>query len=145
MPLQAHLQQLDDTSGSHLLPPGVLRVLRSKACRTALMFGDTLEVSRHTQGGGIVSSACRIESMHAVFCLACLLFQHAWGFLVSTVVRPGGCQVRRSFPLFSSPLSLCSVWNAAVLSTPVSCTQLSAVCFAEEGCSNMGRQHNQHD
>ena len=51
MPLQAHLQQLDDTSGSHLLPPGVLRVLRSKACRTALMFGDTLEVSRHTQGG----------------------------------------------------------------------------------------------
>ncbi len=41
--LQAYLQQLCDTGGASLLPPGVLRVLRSKACRTAIMFGDTLD------------------------------------------------------------------------------------------------------
>lgn len=42
-PPQAYLQQLCDTGGASLLPPGVLRVLRSKACRTAIMFGDTLD------------------------------------------------------------------------------------------------------
>ncbi|GLC52954.1 hypothetical protein PLESTB_000692400 [Pleodorina starrii] len=41
--LRAYLQQLHETSGADLLPPAVLRVLRSKACRTAVMFGDALQ------------------------------------------------------------------------------------------------------
>ncbi|CAN8327809.1 unnamed protein product [Cochlearia groenlandica] len=36
------LQQLADTDGSSTIPPSVLRVLNSKACRGAIMFGDTL-------------------------------------------------------------------------------------------------------
>ncbi|PNH03975.1 hypothetical protein TSOC_009908 [Tetrabaena socialis] len=40
--LQAYLHQLHDTCGATLLPPTVLRVLRSKACRTAVMFGHSL-------------------------------------------------------------------------------------------------------
>ncbi|KAK9284262.1 hypothetical protein L1049_023432 [Liquidambar formosana] len=36
------LQQLADTDGSSTMPPSVLRVLNSKACRGAIMFGDTL-------------------------------------------------------------------------------------------------------
>ncbi|EFJ41217.1 hypothetical protein VOLCADRAFT_119750 [Volvox carteri f. nagariensis] len=40
--LRLYLHQLDETGGAGLLPPAVLRVLRSKACRTAIMFGDHL-------------------------------------------------------------------------------------------------------
>ncbi|KFK30189.1 hypothetical protein AALP_AA7G229700 [Arabis alpina] len=36
------LQQLTDTDGSSTVPPSVLRVLNSKACRGAIMFGDSL-------------------------------------------------------------------------------------------------------
>ncbi|KAK0604478.1 hypothetical protein LWI29_015995 [Acer saccharum] len=36
------LQQLADTDGSSTMPPSVLRVLNSKACRGAIMFGDSL-------------------------------------------------------------------------------------------------------
>ncbi|KAH9710584.1 DNA mismatch repair protein MLH3 [Citrus sinensis] len=36
------LQQLADTDGSSTTPPSVLRVLNSKACRGAIMFGDSL-------------------------------------------------------------------------------------------------------
>ncbi|VFQ70130.1 unnamed protein product [Cuscuta campestris] len=36
------LQQLSDTDGSSTVPPSVLRVLNNKACRGAIMFGDTL-------------------------------------------------------------------------------------------------------
>ncbi|XP_047310426.1 DNA mismatch repair protein MLH3 [Impatiens glandulifera] len=36
------LQQLSDTDGSSSIPPSVHRVLNSKACRGAIMFGDTL-------------------------------------------------------------------------------------------------------
>lgn len=40
--VQVYLQQLGDTGGSHLWPPAVIRILNSKACRTAIMFGDPL-------------------------------------------------------------------------------------------------------
>ncbi|KAL0431017.1 UNVERIFIED_CONTAM: DNA mismatch repair protein MLH3 [Sesamum radiatum] len=36
------LQQLADTDGSSTIPPSVHRVLNNKACRGAIMFGDTL-------------------------------------------------------------------------------------------------------
>ncbi|CAK7355564.1 unnamed protein product [Dovyalis caffra] len=36
------LQQLADTDGSSTIPPSVLRVLNYKACRGAIMFGDSL-------------------------------------------------------------------------------------------------------
>ncbi|XP_023634478.1 DNA mismatch repair protein MLH3 [Capsella rubella] len=36
------LQQLADTDGSSTIPPSVLRILNSKACRGAIMFGDSL-------------------------------------------------------------------------------------------------------
>nr|XP_043633823.1 DNA mismatch repair protein MLH3 [Erigeron canadensis] len=36
------LQQLADTDGSSVIPPAVLRILNSKACRGAIMFGDAL-------------------------------------------------------------------------------------------------------
>jgi DNA mismatch repair protein MLH3 len=40
-----YAQALQDTAGgSTLAPPAVLRVLASKACRRAIMFGDTLSV-----------------------------------------------------------------------------------------------------
>jgi hypothetical protein len=40
---QLYLHQLHETAGADLPPPAVLRVLRSKACRTAIMFGDMLD------------------------------------------------------------------------------------------------------
>nr|KYP66578.1 DNA mismatch repair protein mutL [Cajanus cajan] len=40
--LQEFLQQLADTDGSSTMPPSVLRVLNLKACRGAIMFGDSL-------------------------------------------------------------------------------------------------------
>ncbi|KAF9612376.1 hypothetical protein IFM89_039277, partial [Coptis chinensis] len=36
------LDQLAETDGSSTLPPSVVRVLNSKACRSAIMFGDAL-------------------------------------------------------------------------------------------------------
>ncbi|KZV47150.1 hypothetical protein F511_16992 [Dorcoceras hygrometricum] len=36
------IQQLDDTDGSSTIPPSVHRILNNKACRGAIMFGDTL-------------------------------------------------------------------------------------------------------
>ncbi|GKV30207.1 hypothetical protein SLEP1_g39048 [Rubroshorea leprosula] len=36
------LQQLADTDGSSTMPPSILRVLNFKACRGAIMFGDSL-------------------------------------------------------------------------------------------------------
>ncbi|GLI67339.1 hypothetical protein VaNZ11_011413 [Volvox africanus] len=42
MDLRLYLHQLHETEGADLPPPAVLRVLRSKACRTAIMFGDSL-------------------------------------------------------------------------------------------------------
>ncbi|KAF3440880.1 hypothetical protein FNV43_RR19166 [Rhamnella rubrinervis] len=40
--LMEFLQQLTDTDGSSMMPPSVLRILNSKACRGAIMFGDSL-------------------------------------------------------------------------------------------------------
>ncbi|KAG2490850.1 hypothetical protein HYH03_010768 [Edaphochlamys debaryana] len=40
--LRLYLNQLGESGSAMLPPPAVLRVLRSKACRTAVMFGDTL-------------------------------------------------------------------------------------------------------
>ncbi|XP_048334561.2 DNA mismatch repair protein MLH3 [Ziziphus jujuba] len=40
--LMEFLQQLSDTDGSSIMPPSVLRILNSKACRGAIMFGDLL-------------------------------------------------------------------------------------------------------
>ncbi|XP_075655898.1 DNA mismatch repair protein MLH3 [Castanea sativa] len=39
------LQQLADTDGSSTIPPSVLRILNMKACRGAIMFGDSLLLS----------------------------------------------------------------------------------------------------
>ena len=41
--MQVFLHQLAETHGSQTMPPGVNRVLNSKACRQAVMFGDTLD------------------------------------------------------------------------------------------------------
>ena len=41
--LQLYLHHLDSTCGAGGLPAGVVRVLNSKACRSAVMFGDRLE------------------------------------------------------------------------------------------------------
>ncbi|MEW5319857.1 MAG: hypothetical protein WDW38_010978 [Sanguina aurantia] len=43
--LQIYLHQLADTCGSDVLPSAVLRVLKSKACRSAVMFGDPLDTA----------------------------------------------------------------------------------------------------
>eukprot|EP00890_Picochlorum_soloecismus_P005642 jgi/Picsp_1/6079/NSC_03433-R1_dna mismatch repair protein len=40
--LKLYIHQLDETAGCRLLPPGVHRLLASKACRSAIMFGDPL-------------------------------------------------------------------------------------------------------
>ncbi|OAE24388.1 hypothetical protein AXG93_4343s1580 [Marchantia polymorpha subsp. ruderalis] len=40
--LMEYLRQLMDTQGSSAPPPAVIRVLNNKACRGAIMFGDTL-------------------------------------------------------------------------------------------------------
>ncbi|XP_030535941.1 DNA mismatch repair protein MLH3 isoform X2 [Rhodamnia argentea] len=43
--LLEYLQQLADTDGASTMPPAVLRVLNFKACRGAIMFGDSLLLS----------------------------------------------------------------------------------------------------
>ena len=40
--MQLHLYHLHETWGAGGLPAGVVRVLNSKACRSAIMFGDSL-------------------------------------------------------------------------------------------------------
>lgn len=40
--------QLDDTSGTAKIPNSVVRLLNSRACRSALMFGDTLNEKQAT-------------------------------------------------------------------------------------------------
>lgn len=46
-PFQLYLHQLLEAGGSQP-PPGVLCVLRSKACRSAVMFGDALDATQCT-------------------------------------------------------------------------------------------------
>ncbi|KAK9838953.1 hypothetical protein WJX74_006647 [Apatococcus lobatus] len=41
--LQIYLHQLSETSAASITPPGVTRTLASKACRHAIMFGDSLQ------------------------------------------------------------------------------------------------------
>jgi DNA mismatch repair ATPase MutL len=41
--LKLYLHQLQATCGTNALPPVAVRVLNSKACRSAIMFGDTLD------------------------------------------------------------------------------------------------------
>ncbi|XP_028240575.1 DNA mismatch repair protein MLH3 isoform X4 [Glycine soja] len=57
------LQQLADTDGSSTMPPSVLRVLNLKACRGAIMFGDSL-----------LPSECSLiveELKHTSLCFQC--------------------------------------------------------------------------
>ncbi|CAJ1930674.1 unnamed protein product [Sphenostylis stenocarpa] len=57
------LQQLSDTDGSSTMPPSVIRVLNSKACRGAIMFGDSL-----------LPSECSLlveELKHTSLCFQC--------------------------------------------------------------------------
>ncbi|EIE26083.1 hypothetical protein COCSUDRAFT_40245 [Coccomyxa subellipsoidea C-169] len=44
--LQTFLHQLESTGGSAKVPPGVLRVLASKACHSAIRFGDVLDIDQ---------------------------------------------------------------------------------------------------
>lgn len=39
--VQVFLHALGETAGAVQLPPGATRVLNSKACRTAVMFGES--------------------------------------------------------------------------------------------------------
>ncbi|XP_047158413.1 DNA mismatch repair protein MLH3 isoform X4 [Vigna umbellata] len=57
------LQQLADTDGSSTVPPSVIRLLNSKACRGAIMFGDSL-----------LPSECSLlveELKHTSLCFQC--------------------------------------------------------------------------
>ncbi|GAU28111.1 hypothetical protein TSUD_223520 [Trifolium subterraneum] len=57
------LQQLADTDGSSTMPPSVVRLLNSKACRGAIMFGDSL-----------LPSECSLlvqELRHTSLCFQC--------------------------------------------------------------------------
>jgi DNA mismatch repair protein MLH3 len=47
--LQMYLHQLMETGVASTPPPGVLRVLRSKACRSAIMFGQRLSQPQGVQ------------------------------------------------------------------------------------------------
>ena len=42
---QVYLHELDLTAGTMPVPPAVLRVLNSKACRSAIMFGAPPKLS----------------------------------------------------------------------------------------------------
>lgn len=46
--LQEYLRQLDDTSGAAKMPNSVVRLLNSRACRSAIMFGDPLNKQQAT-------------------------------------------------------------------------------------------------
>lgn len=57
------LQQLADTDGSSTMPPSVVRLLNSKSCRGAIMFGDSL-----------LPSECSLlveELKHTSLCFQC--------------------------------------------------------------------------
>ncbi|KAI4327844.1 hypothetical protein L6164_020260 [Bauhinia variegata] len=61
--LMEFLQQLADTEGSSTMPPSVIRVLNMKACRGAIMFGDSL-----------LPSECSLlveELKHTSLCFQC--------------------------------------------------------------------------
>ncbi|KAL9328310.1 hypothetical protein ACSQ67_003313 [Phaseolus vulgaris] len=61
--LHAELELLADTDGSSTMPPSVIRVLNSKACRGAIMFGDSL-----------LPSECSLlveELKHTSLCFQC--------------------------------------------------------------------------
>lgn len=58
------LHQLHETRGSVTTPPGVLRVLKSKACRSAIMFGDVLV---HTQCCDLIAA---LQATQLCFCCA---------------------------------------------------------------------------
>lgn len=47
--MQMYLQQLSETSAASIPPPGVTRTLASKACRHAIMFGDSLTAEQSHQ------------------------------------------------------------------------------------------------
>lgn len=51
--VQAFLNQLEDTNGAARIPEGAMRVLNSRACRSALMFGDPLTP---VQGAALVKA-----------------------------------------------------------------------------------------
>ncbi|KAI3426507.1 hypothetical protein D9Q98_008872 [Chlorella vulgaris] len=61
--LTLYLHQLHDTFGSGALPPAVVRVLNSKACRGAIMFGDRLQ---HTQCQELL-----VELAQTQLCFSC--------------------------------------------------------------------------
>lgn len=48
-PLQMYLQQLSETGAASIPPPGVTCTLASKACRHAIMFGDSLTAQQSHQ------------------------------------------------------------------------------------------------
>ncbi|XP_027359794.1 DNA mismatch repair protein MLH3 isoform X2 [Abrus precatorius] len=61
--LLEYLQQLADTNGSSTMPPSVVRLLNLKACRGAIMFGDSL-----------LPSECSLlveELKHTSLCFQC--------------------------------------------------------------------------
>ena len=60
--LQVYLHDLRASGGSGVLPAGVLRVLKSKACRTAVMFGD--ELSGDACGQLLRWAACRMDCQY---------------------------------------------------------------------------------
>ncbi|KAM6540464.1 hypothetical protein CsatB_004911 [Cannabis sativa] len=61
--LTEFLQQLADTDGSSTIPPSVFRVVNSKACRGAIMFGDAL---LHSECSLIIE-----ELKHTSLCFQC--------------------------------------------------------------------------
>ena len=64
LPLQMYLHQLRETSGAAGTPPGVLRVLKSKACRGAIMFGQELGPGQQQQ------LLDNLAKTHLCFCCA---------------------------------------------------------------------------
>lgn len=62
---QIYLQQLDDIHSASGLPAGVVRVLNSKACRGAIMFGDKLELHEVKITHAKLPNICyRCDSLH---------------------------------------------------------------------------------
>jgi DNA mismatch repair ATPase MutL len=79
-PPQLYLHQLHDTFGSGALPPAVVRVLNSKACRGAIMFGDRLQHTQVRSGalhsllvdwGVQMSPSCQLAGVTLPDLLAC--------------------------------------------------------------------------
>lgn len=142
--VQLYLHQLLDTSGSsNQPPPGVLRVLRSKACRSAIMFGDVLGLQ---QCKDLVQQLAATE-----LCFLC-----AHGRYVTVAVGEVGCagwcllvcyassKACRSAVMFDGALdvqhaeTLCSSWP------PLSCASCARtqVCCGSYVLSSWARQFN---